>query len=398
MKKYSLTLLAMACSFALVGCSSSRGGDSVNTSKYLTEKPTVSTPTNPNSGSQNSNTSPSETKPAETKPTETKPAETKPTDTTKPTESKPAETKPVETKPTETKPTETKPTETKPTETKPAETKPADTNLTETTKPAETKPAETAVVSPLNQNLFVASSDGTLSGAVVTLNANGTSESRNPINNGKEMLNELIIGDNRLVLFNTNDLLNGNGMDGFKALSNNDAAKETPISATVSGYVGGWGSESSYNPSEFRNMRFGIANVGSDSHLFVQGYLTPTDGVQVGRNGEHYPMPREGKVLYEKGYALYGKDGSYQQLTAEVEANFSDKKIGVKLKEGDTEKLAFNGVIEGNSFSGKTNGVESKGAFYGSRAAEVGGVFYQTEGADKGKNGVFGAVDKRFIR
>lgn len=356
MKNASVTLLSVACALALAGCSSSRGGDEVNTSRYLTEKPTQTKP----STSTDSTTS-------DTTATGTTSVDNQPTTNTSTTNTGNA-----------------------------GNTTSGSTSTTNTSTGAAT--TGTASTSPFQTKLFTPSAEGDLAGAVITLNSNGTTTSRNPINNGKELLNELIIGDSHLVLFNANDLLNGNGMDGFKTLSNRDASKETPISETVSGYAGGWGSEASYNPSEFRNVRFGVANVGSQSHLFVQGYLTPTANVQTIRGTEFYPVPKSGKFLYEKGYALYGNNGRYQQLAAEVEANFSDKKIDVKLTDNGTEKLAFNGVIDGNTFSGKSNGIESQGAFYGSQASEVGGVFYQTEGTDKGKNGVFGAVDKRFIQ
>ncbi|MGX2949514.1 transferrin-binding protein-like solute binding protein [Ursidibacter sp. B-7004-1] len=249
------------------------------------------------------------------------------------------------------------------------------------------------VDSPFKQNVFVQPEDGTLTGAVIHIDSKGNSQSYNPVNNGKEALNELIINDQRIILFSSSDLISGNGLDGFKVLTNKDVAQETPINGTVKGLVGGFGSQASYNPTEFRNMRFGAVNINDKSYLFVQGLLTPTS-----LQDSIYPVPRNGKFLYHKGYALYGSLGNYQQLGADVVADFNNKKVQVVLKDGEQQKLAFNADIDGNVFKGITNGIETQGAFYGSLAAEVGGVFYQTEGVDKGKNGVFGAVDKRVIR
>lgn len=360
MKKYTLSLIATACALALTACSSSRGGNAVDSSQYLTQKPSSPKPTSP------------------TKPT-TPPSSENSTNTTKP----------VDPKPTESKPTEP---------TKPSEPEKPVQPTEKPIAPTDTPKVPEHTQSPFSDPIFVASEQGPQVGAVVTLEKNGTITGRNPINDGREELNELVLEGTRFLLYNSRDLIEGNGIDGFKTLSNQDVMKETPYNGKISGYVGGWGPEGDYDTQIFTNMRFGVLNRDNDSTLFVQGYQTPEEQVSYARQKALYPMPKSGVFLYKTGHALYGKEGNYQQLTAEVVADFTQKQLDVVLKKDEKEKLAFSAQIDKNAFTGKHKGIESKGAFYGSRANEVGGVFYQTEGTEKGKNGVFGAVDARPIR
>lgn len=366
MKKYTLCTLAAASTLILTACSNSHGGNEINNSHYLTEKPSTSKPTSNQTTTETTKPSTEATKPSTEKNTNNSSTST----VDKQTEDKPAENKPTE---------------------KPSTSNPSTANIDKPQVP----PTET--ISLFKEPTFVHSNNGPLTGAIITLKANGTTTASNPINDGKEELNELVIDDKRILLFNSRDLINGNGMDGFKTLSNDDVMKETPTTSKISGYVGGWGSESEFDPRIFTNMRFGVINIDNESALFIQGYQTPETNVELARSKSLYPMPKSGKFLYNTGHALYGKEGNYQQLNAEVVADFSNKQLEVALKENNTSKLEFTANIEGNTFNAKNNGIEAKGAFYGSQANEVGGIFYQTEGNDKGKNGVFGAVDARKI-
>lgn len=257
----------------------------------------------------------------------------------------------------------------------------------------------TGTIVPFKDPTFVPSNDGTLFGALIHVKKDGSTLGQNPVNDGYEMLNELRVDDKRILLFNSNELLQSPDPSGFKVLSNKDVVPETPIEKTVSGFVGGWGAEGEYDPRIFRNIRFGVLSLEKESTLFVQGYVTPIKGVETVRGKQLYSMPKSGAILYNQGYALYGRDGDYQRLKAEVEADFDTKKLSVVIQDQNEQKqFDFSANIEGNTFVGKSNGIESKGAFYGSRANEVGGIFYRTEGNDKGKNGVFGAVDKIWIK
>ena len=274
----------------------------------------------------------------------------------------------------------------------------ADENKQETSKPTDI--VNNLVVNPLKEALFqTPEKNGILTGAVLTLKPEGIYNASNIKNVRDEKLNELHVDGSTIYLFNTKDLLNGiNGK--FKALSNRDLSENSKVSGTITGFVGGFGTEVSYDPRTFRNMRFGVYNVDNINNLFVQGIATPVQDIQTIRDSQIYPMPTSAKAIYQEGHALYGKEGKYIPLEAEVFADFDKKIITVDLKEtgSNTKKLSFEGKIDGNTFSGSTNGIESKGAFYGSRAAEVGGIFYQTQGTEKDHNGVFGATDKRGFR
>ncbi|MCK3655528.1 hypothetical protein A4G19_07120 [Pasteurellaceae bacterium Macca] len=155
---------------------------------------------------------------------------------------------------------------------------------------------------------------------------------------------------------------------------------------------------------DFAQMRYGYVTDGNKTTLFVQGHLTPENGT-ANTPYSHYfyatntPQATKGEVLeglpasgsYKYiGSAFYGKDNAYQQLKAEATADFTQKTVSVALKEGDVEKLSLQGEIKGNTFSGLYQGVETKGAFYGTKAQDMGGIFYQTTGEEK--QGVFGAT------
>lgn len=253
-------------------------------------------------------------------------------------------------------------------------------------------------LSVLNKVQFDGHLTNGLSGALVSPKSDGSVTTDILKNVSNEEIDTLWLGETAFVLlgrYRDRQSLGAN-ITGFRAFTDNDVI-EGSASGTVSGYVGGNPGTRSGDTTYFENMRFGVLNVGGTSTLFVQGYKTPVDRAYHNGTRELIKMPTSGKFTYHSGSALYGKDGTYQSLQADVTADFSDKRIDVGLKESDASayKVAFSAKIDGNNFSGKSNGIESSGAFYGSEAHDVGGVFYQTEGSEKGYNGVFGATDKR---
>lgn len=270
------------------------------------------------------------------------------------------------------------------------------TNNTETT--SETKPEVNKAESPnvssrlniFNDDIFVASANPTMmSGGILKIQADGKTENRSLYNFRSEELNELMVDGVHIRLFNVNDLLNANGLDDFKTLTNSDVVEGKK--GDVSGYAGGIGSIFHYYG--FYNTRFGVYTSEHQDHLFVQGYVTPLTESVKSRNGDIGPMPQAGRYTYRTGQAIYGKEGQYGKLAASAVADFDTKTLNVKLS-GATD-LAFSATIEGNGFKGDSNGIQSKGLFYGDRADEVGGIFYQTEGDEKGKGGVFGVRNPR---
>ncbi|MCK3654857.1 hypothetical protein A4G19_03475 [Pasteurellaceae bacterium Macca] len=235
-----------------------------------------------------------------------------------------------------------------------------------------------------------------LAGGVYTLKKDGSVQGRAPKNYRDEHINELLLGDLVLPLFTSTDYVSGyEGYpeSAFKPLTAKNVVKGN-APADLKGYVGGFAEPHEY--AKYQNVRFGIVSSQGEPTLFVQGYLTPVNEVRDSINGTHYPMPKSEVFVYKEGHALYGKEGNYQQYYADVRADFGERKLTVNLegKQNPQSKIHFSANIEGNKFSGLTDGIESNGAFFGSQANEVGGMFYQKEGADKGAHGVFGATEK----
>lgn len=156
---------------------------------------------------------------------------------------------------------------------------------------------------------------------------------------------------------------------------------------------------------DFAQMRFGyVTDENGKTILFVQGHQSPIDGNLISPFNYYYggvegqtetlrELPKSGRLEYN-GYAFYGKDNKYNELGADALVDLDNRKVKVSLKDGERVRLTFGGVIDGNQFSGTHQGVVTKGAFYGTKGQDIGGIFYQTEGAEKDFNGVFG-VTKR---
>lgn len=262
---------------------------------------------------------------------------------------------------------------------------------TTTNRPATNtheKPTVTNV--KFGTDLFKTAQNARLTGAIVTISPKAGANGRDLTHVEKEGLDTLLIDGTEIAL---RTLAEEEKQAGFNPI--NAADQRGSKLGEISGLVNKSSIYGLYNQTVYQYVRFGVVNAGNQSHLFVQGLQTPTTGVWDETENGHanlYPMPKNGKFIYHKGDALYGKAGEYQALNAVVKADFSTKRLDVALKDGSTEKLAFNAEINGNTFSGSNNQVESRGAFYGSQANQVGGVFYDNQ---SGNHGVFGATDKR---
>ncbi|MCK3654858.1 hypothetical protein A4G19_03480 [Pasteurellaceae bacterium Macca] len=157
----------------------------------------------------------------------------------------------------------------------------------------------------------------------------------------------------------------------------------------------------------FEQMRYGYVTKDGKTTLFVQGHRTPTENSGSYRSPSSYvnyaknddnergssldSLPTEQAYDYQ-GFAFYGKDNNYRQVNARGVADFSNKKILVELKEDEKTLLTLGATIKDSTFVGEHNGVYTSGAFYGSEGRDMGGIFYQTQGEDKDKNGVFGVT------
>lgn len=261
--------------------------------------------------------------------------------------------------------------------------------------PSNAAGSQNLKMSPFQNAVFVPSANPkSLSGGYLAVAADGKTSGKSvPADYRDEELNELVIGNTLIRLFSVQDNLKGAYLDTFKTLSDSDVTEGK--TGTVSGLAGGWGNIF-YNLG-FQNSRFGVYTVNNTDHLFVQGFSTPLSQSEESRHGRLSPMPTTGRNTYLNGQAIYGKDGNYEQLKAIAVADFAEKTLNVSLSEtlGGAPKLQFNAKIEGNTFKGEEGSIHSYGGFFGSGADEAAGMFYQTDGADKGKNGAFGVNNPR---
>ncbi|WP_018650826.1 transferrin-binding protein-like solute binding protein [Actinobacillus capsulatus] len=227
-----------------------------------------------------------------------------------------------------------------------------------------------------------------ISGTILTVAQNGNLTAKRP--ETLEDLDSIMVGGVKITLFTAGDKLSNVAVGKLKQ-SNENGGK-----LYVGSMADSYGAYGSYqDPNSFKAMRYGAYILNGQTHLFVQGFLTPEQNTINVLGDTFYPMPKESTYKYT-GFALYGKDNQYVQLNSEVIADFSNKKLKVELKEAGaaTAKATFGGDITGNTFSGTRDGIEAKGAFYGSLARDVAGLFNDTK---NGNNGVFGASDKRPI-
>lgn len=237
-----------------------------------------------------------------------------------------------------------------------------------------------------------------LSGSLLSVEGNVFTSK--PLNK-EQSLNQLVVDGITLQLITSNEIKSR------RSQPNNDFLlkdiEQTMVQgsdATVSGKVGSL--PKNRFGDEFTQVRYGYATINGKTTLFVQGHATPVTAglsspfnyIQNGVEGEteSLRMLTTDKNYIYKGSAFYGKDGEYKQLESEAVADFDNKKLRVELKDGTESKLVFGGKIDGNRFAGHYNGVEMKGAFFGTKGQDAAGTFYQTQGAEKDYNGVFGAT------
>ncbi len=113
--------------------------------------------------------------------------------------------------------------------------------------------------------------------------------------------------------------------------------------------------------SKYQSSRFGIlAPAGKDPVGFSQGEQTrvadmPLTGTDVKYSGDY--------AVYKIQDKTFGETG-----TIDVTVNFADKKLSIK----PDNHVTMNGNITGNAFTFDDG--KGKGQFYGSQAAELGGV------------------------
>ena len=128
-----------------------------------------------------------------------------------------------------------------------------------------------------------------------------------------------------------------------------------------------------------------IAHV--DGAVMADTLEVPVDGVAV-IGQETTTMPTEGAVDY-KGDATYRKVGVGNEVnygSSALTADFVASTVNGALEFDEVVDIEIAAVIEGNEFSGRKNGYNTTGGFYGTDAEYVGGI-YQNNRAQ----GTFGA-------
>lgn len=197
----------------------------------------------------------------------------------------------------------------------------------------------------------------------------------------------IIVNDKRIALLDSPEIKQ-KAPFAFKALDNNDfydLAGNDKV-GMPQGAKGGWlgtlGEFANYYDSgAWSNIRYGVyVDEKNVSHLFVMGKEAPV------RTGD-------GRFAFS-GHAIIGKDGNYKTLPNSVSgiADWTNKKVDLSIKDGDNGTIKVGGKIEGNTFGGNIDGVETRGAFYGTISSELGGMFSVGSGQYNGYNGVFGAT------
>ncbi|WGE80733.1 transferrin-binding protein-like solute binding protein [Actinobacillus equuli subsp. haemolyticus] len=209
-------------------------------------------------------------------------------------------------------------------------------------------------------------------------------------------LNTLIVDGQKVELFSNSFIKEAAKNDlqvGIKDFSNNTGK----VGSLPTGHL----------KYDFEQMRYGYYKTDNGKTiLFVQGYMTPETTAEKDKKSpfnyySYYSkgitdtvalskMPTEHTYEYQ-GKAFYGKDNTYQELNSKAYADFTNKKVQIILSDNNEDKLTFGAKINGNQFSGTVDGIVTKGAFFGSEARDLGGIFYQTKGKEAGNNGVYGA-------
>ena len=144
---------------------------------------------------------------------------------------------------------------------------------------------------------------------------------------------------------------------------------------------------------------YGVLNsslLGKDvsrvANVYVQGHLTNQADI------DFLKGVNEGKVTYE-GNATYmenihlGDIGAFEPVdgSSVFDVDFVNNSVKGELSfEGDfkrnpTGKIAINATIDGNTFAGNQNGIDTAGGFYGQDAQFLGGIYQDASGTSGGK-------------
>ena len=142
------------------------------------------------------------------------------------------------------------------------------------------------------------------------------------------------------------------------------------------------------------SMQNGIYQDGK-TYVYIQGELTPTDNIPKSGTARYTGLSSyhvNNNTLYEG--SMSGNPPRFGIVGVDMIANFDDKKVkGRLLHTSDPNNVVaeLEGKITGNQFSGTKDNTQLRGAFFGEKANEMGGIYVNEE---KGFSGAFSAKSK----
>ena len=131
------------------------------------------------------------------------------------------------------------------------------------------------------------------------------------------------------------------------------------------------------------------------TYVYIQGELTPTDNIPKSGTARYTGLSSyhvNNNTLYEG--SMSGNPPRFGIVGVDMIANFDDKKVkGRLLHTSDPNNVVaeLEGKITGNQFSGTKDNTQLRGAFFGEKANEMGGIYVNEE---KGFSGAFSAKSK----
>ena len=145
------------------------------------------------------------------------------------------------------------------------------------------------------------------------------------------------------------------------------------------------------------SMQNGIYQSKKDgkTYVYIQGELTPTDNIPKSGTARYSGLSSyhvNNNTLYEG--SMSGNPPRFGIVGVDMIANFDDKKVeGRLLHTSDPNNVVaeLEGKITGNQFSGTKDNTQLRGAFFGEKANEMGGIYVNEE---KGFSGAFSAKNK----
>ena len=143
-----------------------------------------------------------------------------------------------------------------------------------------------------------------------------------------------------------------------------------------------------------------VGDVSRVANVYVQGYATSLAGMEGLKDVNEGKAQYSGKATYIENIHL-GDSGSFAPVdgTSNFDVDFVSNSVKGELAfDGDfkynpTGKIGIEATIDGNTFAGNVNGIDTAGGFYGEEAKFLGGI-YQDASVPGGKGELPGSGTK----